>query len=60
MNAVKNVAHMETFEGEYTLTDLIMKARCHFGKSCRCEASLHFAGATKMTVGLVVVGLSSS
>ena len=25
MNAVKNVAHMETFEGEYTLTDLIMK-----------------------------------
>ena len=26
MNAVKNVAQMNTFEGEYTLTDLIMKA----------------------------------
>ena len=37
MNAVRNVAQMETFEGEYTLTDLIMKARYHmyhFGKSC--------------------------
>ena len=32
MNAVKNVAHMETYEGEYTLTDLIMKARdCIWG-----------------------------
>ncbi len=27
MCAVKSVAQMETFEGEYTLTDLVMKAR---------------------------------
>lgn len=32
MNAVKNVAHMETFEGEYTLTDLIMKVAGHCGQ----------------------------
>ncbi|CAE7252949.1 unnamed protein product [Symbiodinium natans] len=32
MNAVKNVAQMETFEGEYTLTDLVMKVAGHHGQ----------------------------
>eukprot|EP00439_Symbiodinium_sp_Y106_P045929 s3190_g5.t2 len=32
MNAVRNVAQMETFEGEYTLTDLIMKVAGHCGQ----------------------------
>ncbi|CAJ1332425.1 unnamed protein product [Effrenium voratum] len=33
MCAVKSVANLETFEGEYTLTDLVMKASNCFGPS---------------------------
>jgi len=31
MKAVKSIAHFETFDGEYTLTDLIMKVAGHCG-----------------------------